>query len=267
MLAGVGPIIALALLAQAPSAGMTELCTTARHEYEGLSLQQALGTAEAGLQQAPGALACLEVQALVLLALDRTEDARAALGTLFEIAPEHVVRDDSLSPSTRAFIEQIRAEVRPLSASVTPRWIVRSSLRLDMRLEGGLRGAQRIRYQLQVGPTALEDAGEVQLLGPAATATVHVPVHIEARTLSVSGEVVDQVGRRVTNFSSQLLLPPRPLAAPTAATVSSPESAGGVPWWLWAAAGVVVAAGAVSAGLLLRPDAPSADQTLGRVEL
>lgn len=255
--------LALAVLVQVPGERPAGPCETARHRYEALAFEEALGQAEAGLAEDPGAVGCLEVEALVLLASGRPEEARAVLTTLFEVAPDHAVTDPSLSPSTRALIDQVREAVRPLSARVAARWIVHSSLRLDVRLEGGLRDAARVRYRARVEPAAHETSGEVALVGPAATATVAVPRRIEASTLLVDGEVVDAAGRRVIPFSSQLLLPERP---PEEGVVEVVEE-GGAPWWLWVALGVVAVGGAVTAVVVAQPDEPDATGTLGRTRL
>jgi hypothetical protein len=261
------PIIALAWLAQVPGGAPADTCDAARHHYEGLALEDALLTAERGLAEAPGAPRCLEIQALVLLALGRTEAARAALATLFEVAPEHAVEDPSLAPSTRALIEAVRAEVRPLSAVVAARWVVATALRVDVALEGGLRGAKRVRFRGEVTPGPHALSGEVPLVGSAGTATVAVPAGVEAQTLTLRGEALDAVGRVVLPFSSQLLLPPRP--APDVVVVAPPpaEAEGGIPWWVWVVVGAAVVAGAGTAVVVAQPRLPSADGTLGRVEL
>lgn len=265
---GLLPIIALAWVAQTPGDAPADACLVARHQYEALALEDALDTAERGLAAASAVPACLEVQALAQLALGRTEAARATLTTLFEVAPDHQVEDPSLAPSTRALIEGVREEVRPLSATVAGRWVVATALRLDVALEGGLRGARRVRFRGQVQPDAHPITGEVPLVGRAATATVTVPAGVRAETLSLSGEALDEAGRVVVPFSSQILLPGRP--APELVVVAPPPAEGGeggIPWWVWVAAGVVAAGAVGTAVVVSQPRLPNADGTVGRVEL
>lgn len=264
----VGLIISLVLAAQAPGESMAGPCTTARHAYEALDLDAALQRAELGLHGDAGAQQCLEVRGLVLLALGRTEEATATLSTLFEVSPDYAVDARGLAPSTRNLIEGIREEVRPLEVRVRPRWILRETLMIDMGLQGGLRGAARVRYRLKLGPVGLETRSELPLIGASVTATVHVPSALHASTLELTGEVLDEVGRRVTTFSSQQVLQQRPAPErPASSPAAPPEVSASLPWWLWVVAGAVVVGGAVTAVVLVSPDTPDASGTLGGVGL
>ncbi len=259
-----GPIIAFVLIAQT-AGDPAELCTTARHQYEALAFEEALHTADSGLQAAPGAVNCLEVRALVLLASGRTEAAAEVLATLFGVSPDHVVDDRSLAPRTRALIARVRSQVQPLTASVAATWVNERSLRIEMGLGGGLRGAQRIRYKFRLGPADLRGDGELGLVGSVGTATVSVPVAQDARTLEVLGEVLDESGVRVTTFSSQVLLPLRDAPHPNVAAVE--PAAEGLAWWVWAGISAVVLGSAAALTLVAQPELPDAGGTLGRVKL
>ena len=254
------PIIALdllALLAAAPDG-----CEQARTEYQSLQLEEALLTASDVLQKdSTRPLDCLEVKALVHLILNQDEDAKAALIEIFERAPDHQVDDPSLSPAARETIEGIRESVRPLQAKVSAAWIIHESLRMDVLLEGGLRNATRVRYRTEALPAEEAKEGEVALAGRAATATVTVSPLAQADRLRIQGQVLDQYGRVLHQFSSEMLLPPRPQ---TNAQVVEVES-GGVPWPVWVAiAGAAVIGAGITIGLTVPPDKPNPEGTAGR---
>jgi hypothetical protein len=262
----VGPIIALVLIAQSPGIAPANLCTTARRHYEDLAFEPALQAAEAGLRTDLGAPICLEVRALILLATGREQAAAKVLATLFEMFPDYVVDDRALDPTTRKSIEEVRGQARPLVTSVSTQWVDPTVLRLEMRLSGGLRGAHHIRYRYEMGATGMHGDGAVSLVGAVGTATVAVPPAVDARTLKVVGEVLDEPGRRVATFSSQVLLPARSLP-PLGDPVAKQES-DGIGWWVWAGIGAVVLGSAAAAlTVVAQPDLPDANGTVGRVEL
>lgn len=254
---GVLTTVALVLAAQAPDG-----CAEARRQYEGLDLEAALRTAEETVAADPSRpLACLEVQALALIVLGRREESRGVLTELFERDPERRIEDASLAPSMQRFIEERRAELLPLRARVAARWIVYESLRLDVALDGGLRGASAVRYDVRFAPEGGSASGRVALEGRAATATIAV-AHADVRTVRVDGRVVDTLGREVHQFSSELLLPERPSANEVVVEVDS----GGTPWWVWALVGTAVVGSAVAVAVVAQPDVPAPpDGALGSV--
>jgi hypothetical protein len=252
---------ALFLLAsQAPTA--TPTCALAERQYQALDLDKALATAVAVLEHSPERpLECLEISALALLVLGRTEEAKGALVELFERAPDRSIRDESLAPATRALIEQTRAELVPLAARVTARWIVHESLRVDFALDGGLRGARSIRFDTTVGPGGETSSDKVDLEGRAATATVTVAAGVDAKTMAVAGRVTDALGREVHQFSSQILLPDRPDSSEQIVEVES-----GPAWWIWAVVGAVVVGSAVTVAVVAQPTLPE-PAGIGRAEV
>lgn len=248
----------LLVVAQTPS------CADAEDQYRALDLEKALATAEQALAADPARpLPCLQTAALALLVLGRTEEARARLVELFERAPDHRIEDASLAPAMRELIEQTRASLAPLSARVTARWIVHESLRIDFALDGGLRGARSVRFETALAPQGGTMTGKVDLEGRAATATVAVPVRADAKTMTVNGRVVDDLGREVHQFSSQILLPERPANGAEVVEVSA-----GTPWWVWGLVGAAVVGSAVTVAVIAQPgtvDTPG--QSLGRIEV
>lgn len=253
---GVLTTVALVLVGQTPDG-----CAAARAQYEALDVEAALNAAQAVVENDPARpLACLEVEALALLVLGRREEARAVLTEMFERDPRRPIEDKSLAPSVQRFIEEIREQLLPLRARVAARWIVHESLRLDVALDGGLRGADEVRYDAHFGPEGGFTSGRIQLAGRAATATVTVP-SMDVRTVRVDGRVVDRLGREVHQFSSELLLPTRPNAKGVVVEVDS-----GPAWWVWALVGTAVVGSAVAVAFVAQPDLPSADGTLGRAE-
>ncbi len=252
---GVLTTVALVLAAQAADG-----CASARRQYEGLELEAALRTAqETVAADTSRPLACLEVEALALIVLGRREESRGVLTELFERDPGRRIEDASLAPSMQRFIEQTRAELLPITARVSARWIVFESLRLDVALDGGLRGASAVRYDVHFAPEGGDAKGRVALEGRAATATIAV-ARADVRTVRVNGRVVDDLGREVHQFSSELLLPERPNANEVVVEVDS----GGTPWWIWALVGTAVVGSAVAVAVVAQPDVPAApDDSIG----
>lgn len=122
-------------------------CEAARAQYEDLAFEAALKTVE-GARSDP---VCLEVRALVLLAMDRRTDARSTLLALFEKHPNHPVDLRALAPSDRTFIERVRAARRPMAVESVAEWLVHSTLRLQFIVQGGLRRARRVEYRATIG--------------------------------------------------------------------------------------------------------------------
>jgi hypothetical protein len=122
-------------------------CAHARAEYEELSFEEALQSAERELASDPDRpLACLEVKALVLIVLNRLDEGREVLKELFARQPDIPLEDPSLSPAQRENIESLRENLRPMSAKAKARWVSHDALRVDVLLSGGLRDAARVRY-------------------------------------------------------------------------------------------------------------------------
>lgn len=251
--------LALLLLAQPGP------CSGARGQYEALALEEALLAASQILEKdASRPLECLEVKALVHLVLNQPDDAKSALSELFERAPDHRVDDPSLSPAMRETIEAVRASVRPLAVRASARWLIHEAVRLDLLLEGGLRDATRVRWETEVLPGAERKVGEVRLAGRAATATVAVASDAEASQLRLTGQVLNDVGHVLHQFSSELLLAPRPASTERVVEVETAPTL----WPIWLAVGVAVVAGGVAIGFLAQPDLPDGpDESVGRTKV
>lgn len=246
----------LSLVLAAPAAP----CGEARALYESLSLEAAVEAATTELRRGPDRpLACLEVRGLGLLVLGRLEEARPAFSELFARDPDYAIQDPSLSPSMLGVIVGIREEARPLVATGRARWLVRESLRLDVQLVGGLRRAERVRYEAETSPDLQREAGFMPLVGRAATATVAVPPDATIDALRLRAEVLDAEGKVVASFEDRLVLGLRPEAAEA--------SASPVLWPIFAGAGVVAVAATVVIIVLSQPRLPDPKGTLGRVPL
>lgn len=249
-------LVALLVAAEDPA------CAAARAQYEALSVESALATAEERLKAgAERPLPCVEVSALSLLVSGRLEEARARLTELFEREPSRAILDPSLPPALRRTIEQIREEVRPLESRLSARWLIHESLRLDVALDGGLRDAQLVRYTGTFGPEEIQVSGELPLVGRGATGTIAVAADTDARTLRIRGQVVGKSGRVLHQLSAELLLPERP------ASKDKVIVEGGTPWWIWVVVGAVTIGAAVSVAVIAQPSLPDAKGTFGRGEL
>ena len=239
-------------------------CSQARNQYESLSLEVALETAEVILARDESRpLECLEVKALVQMVLGQIDESRAGFEELFARAPDHVVRDPSLPPAMRDAIEAIRENIRALSATVRARWLIHESMAIDMLLRGGLRDATKIRYQAELRPTGQIRQGELVLVGRTATATVSVPSSVEVAALHVTGSVIGARDGVLYEFSSDLLAPARPeLSEKLIVTTDS-----GIGWPVWAGIGAGVVGAVVAIVILSQPNLPEAKDTLGRVSV
>jgi hypothetical protein len=249
----------LALISAAPD------CTEARNYYESLDLERAVEAAGAALAAGSSRpVACLEVRGLALLVLGRSEEARLMFGELFRISPDHPVRDPSLSPAMRERIEAIRAEVRPIHAELRARWLIHESLRLDVLIDGGLRGATRVQYRAATAPGGELRSGVVDLIGRTATATLAVSRGAPTDRLKVLALVVDRGGRELARSERELLLDARP--PPAEAEVVVVDS-GGPGWPLWLGIGAAAAAATVAIIVLAQPNRPDFSDTIGGVQV
>ena len=249
---------AVALAAQTPASN----CDAARGHYEALAFDQALATVKAERPSSPG---CLEVEALVLLALGRRSEAEARLRTLFGQWPDHTVDRRALAPAERGFIDRIRTEARPLTVKLQVDWIGHDAVRATFVLQGGLRGGRQLRYETIAGLTPV--AGTVRIVGRSATVTIEFPPGVQPAQLRVRVTVVDDVGRAVHGESLVATLPVRPAAPAGAPMAPAPADDGGWPWWVWAIGAAVVAGAAVTTVVLVQPDRPDASGTLGGIEI
>lgn len=236
-------------------------CEAARADYEALSLESALEKSDAVLSLSRDRpTECLEVKALSLLLLGRSDESRGVLQELFSREIEHVVADSALAPAQRTVIEEARESVRPMRATVKARWLVHDLLRLDVVLSGGLRDATDVRYELEL-PGAIRSEGTVSFVGRVATATASIPAGIEVATLSLSGRVLDRRQRTLHAFDNEMLLPARPPA------VRAEVEDGGVPWIVWVGIGAGVIGASVAIALLAQPGGPACAMTAGCKEL
>lgn len=252
-------IIAAVLFATAP----TGACEAARAEYESLSLESALEKAELELgANLDRPVECLEVKALALMVLGRSDEARSAFQDLFARDIDHVVSDRSLSPAQQQQIEEVREGVRPIRTSVKARWLVHDLLRLDVIVGGGLRGASGVRYELELRPEGAKQSGMVSLVGRIATATAAIPADANVATLVMSGRVIDAKDRTLHAFDTESILPPRP---PPPERVGGDE--GGIPWFVWAGIGASMIGGAVAIAILAQPGHPDFGKSAGGVEV
>jgi len=249
------PGLFLAWMAGAP-------CEDARRLHEALSPERALEMADhtLGLDRSRP-LECLEVRALALLVLGRGEDARGVFAELFSRDPDRHIDDPSLSPQMWLLIEAARDASRPLLAQVSARWLNPARLRLDIGLDGALRGARAVRWRAVGGGLAFD--GVSPLIGRSATATIAVGTEVALDALGVSGSVVAAGGAMISQLSADVLLGARPLP------VIAVDEDDGVRWWLWGGLLVVVAAAATTASAvaLSSPEPPDTNGTIGRVDL
>lgn len=251
----------LAAILGAPPAGS---CEEARAQYEDLSFEDALQTAERVLERDPDRpLACLEVKALVLIVLNRLDEGRAVLKELFTRAPDIALEDPSLSPVQRENIESLRESMRPMSAQARARWISYDSLRLDVLLFGGLRDASRVRYEVVPLPQGAVAAGELALGGRAATATVGIPADAEVDRIQLTGRVLNRTDLLLHQFTANLALSDRPLR-PDPVVI---ESSSTVPWLVWAGIGTAAIGAAIVIAILAQPRLPDTTGTLGRIPI
>lgn len=230
-------------------------CGAARVHYESLAFREALAAVDRASPLAPS---CLEVRALVLMALGRQREAETTLWSLFARWPDHPVDQRALSPSDRAFIDRIRADARPLSIKLGVEWQTNTALRLRFELQGGLRGADRLRYRARLGPT--EALGRAPIVDRVATAVLDAPSTSTDDGLRLQLGVLDRVGRIVHEQALRATLPPRP-------TPAVADDDDGWPWWVWAVGAAVVVGATVTTVVLVQPGAPDASGTLGRVEV
>jgi hypothetical protein len=242
-------------------AGAGPACKEARDRYESLSLEEALLAADRELEKtASRPIACLEVKALSLIVLGRLDEARSVLEEIFSRDPDDALEDPSLSPAQRESIDAVRDSVRPLKASVRARWLVRESIRIDVLLEGGLRGARRARMTMETAPDAVPGSqAEVPLVGRVATATVAVPSSMDVARIRVAGSIVGASDKTLLDFSSELLLDKRPEPAEVLSESAVPS------WLLWGGIGVAVIGAAVAIVLIAQPKLPDATMSLGRL--
>jgi hypothetical protein len=255
------PVLALFFLSLL--SGAEEPCKDARNAYEALSLEDALARVDRELADAtPKPIACLEVKALSLIVLGRLDEARAVLVEIFSRDPDDALVDPSLSPAQRATIDGIRESLQPLKASVRARWLVRESIRIDVMLQGGLRGANRVRINVETEPDQRQpSAAEIPLVGSVATATVSVPSAVEVSRIRVAGSVFASADG-LLDFSSELLLDQRPEPPKT------PEPEPILPTWLlWSGIGAAAIGALLAVVFIAQPKPPNASGTLGELNV
>ncbi len=233
-------------------------CDAARAHYEALAFDEAL----VALDNAPPASGCFEVEALVKLALGRRAEAAVAFRSLFERDPDYRIDTRALAPGDRKFIATIRSELEPVSVEVKVDWRQRTALRVQMALQGGLRGAARIRFEAAVGPTVA--GGVVPLVGGVATTTLSIGADAVADRMMLRVRAQTANGRTVHEYEVRRLLPPRP---PLASSGASSADEGGWPWWVWTLGAVVVVGAAVTTVVLVQPESPDATGTAGGIEI
>ena len=234
-------------------------CAAARAHYEGLAFEAALAATAADTPLPP---ACAEVRGLVLLALGRRGEAEAVFRRLFERHPRHPVDVRALAPSDRSFIDRVRAQAEPMALDVSAGWLVHTTVRLEVRVKGGLQGAARVRFEGSVAGSPA--SGVVDLVGRVATTTVTVAPGAFTEPLALMVTVEAGSGRKV--YAQQVVrpLPARP-PPPPIRTVQAESD--GVPWWVWTLIGVGVVGAVVTTVVVVQPDDPDADGTLGRIRV
>lgn len=241
-------------------------CAEARHQYGAMEPERAIETVEAVLAgDATRPLPCLEVKALALLVVGQLGSAKRTLQELFSRDAGYQIVDPSLSPAMRDTIEQIRQTAAAMSAQVRARWLIHDSLRVDVVLQGGLRGAERVRYSTFSTPGEERSNGEMDLVGRTASATVAVLTPGEVTSIAISGVVLAAGERVVHEFSSKIPLVGRP--APPAPREVVVEVGDGIPWPVWLGVGLGVVGAAVAIGVLAQPSLPDTEGTVGRVEI
>ena len=150
------------------------------------------------------------------------------------------------------------------------------------RVTVGAAGAQAV--DLRLTPLAPRpalvrvDAGGVAAAvfvddSPAGTAPLDVEVEPGGHVVRVEADGYDSASRTVTAEAGRVeplafaLVPnsPAPAGGEAGETGEATEEDGGSLWWLWTAIGVVVAGGAVTAGVLLWPEEESVPDWQWRV--
>jgi hypothetical protein len=256
-------VLLLALLvagAAEPPAG----CTEAKELYESLSLDRAVEVADRTLFTDPHASRCLEIKAVALLVLGQMDGARAALAELFSIAPDYPIEDPSLSPGLKETIAQVRETVRPLSAAASASWLIHDELRVDFILQGGLRGASKVRYEIETAPSLDRKRGEANLIGRTGSATIAVTA-ADVGHARVKGTVLTKSNETLASFDSNLAVPNRPQALVPERVVVEVDN--GTPTWpLWVGLGLAVIGGGIAIAIVAQPHhAPTAG--VGETEL
>ena len=257
-------MLALSIIMAAGAVGQPP-CDAAREHYESLAFDDALAAIERATARSA---TCFEVEALVLMALDRRSEAEAVLRTLFEDWPEHAVDVRALAPPDRALIERVRAISRPLAVEVSAGWLLHTALLLEFRVQGGLRGAKRLRYRGAVvdeeGTEVVRLQDAVSLTERSASVTVQIPREAAANALHLRVGALDAVGRTLHAVDLERPLGARPAERqPGRAEVSETS----VPWWVWAIGGAVLVGAAVTTVVLVQPDDPDASGTAGRIRV
>ena len=231
-------------------------CDAAKAHYEALAFDAALDA----LQGERRSATCLEVKALVLLALDRRSEARTALKSLFAQWPAHPIDMRPLAPADRSLIRRIQRAYAPMTVRLEAGWLVHTAVRLQVQVTGGLRDARRVRFDATIGSTV--STGTAPLVGRVATTTVSVPMEPSTEsqpTLILRVQVLGEGGRTVYGSEFRQTLPARPAPPPV-------ETAA-VPWWVWAVGAAVVVSAAVTTVVLVQPSDPDVSGTLGGREV
>lgn len=259
------PVIALALASTPPP------CAGARNHYENLELDAAIAAAKATLEaDRSRPLGCLAIQAMSQMVLGHSTDADKTLTELFYRQPNYTFNEPSLSPAMRDQIERARRSGSTMSVKGFAVWLNHQRLRIDISLEGGLRGANRVRYTTRTKPGGERQYGTVPIRGHVATATISVVAPAPVAGIQLSGVVLTDRDEVLHEFETQLAIGARPsLTGPSPVTMFSepPQPADeGLGWPLWVGIGAVVVAGATVAAIFIaQPSLPNTDGTLGRI--
>jgi len=108
----VAVVVTLCLLAAAPISASEDL-TRARELYQAAAYDDALKVLN-GMTVAPAEAAEVSLyRMLCLIALDRLDDARQAMGALIEASPLYRLPEDEASPRVRVMFSEVRKSVLP----------------------------------------------------------------------------------------------------------------------------------------------------------
>ena len=221
-------------------------CVQAWNHYKNLDVEKALELAEqktAGAELPPSL--CLQVQALSHMVLGQTERAGGILRRLFDIYPEHVIDDPSLSPSMADMVNNARVASLGIKANAGARWIDSASLQLKFMIEGRVSETQTLRYDARFPQSGDLVRGELFLKDRVNTATVPVISGADISSVEINGLIRTKDGAVIHQFTERLLLEKRP--KPIQLSLKKNNQPWYKSWWLWTAVtSVAVGAGVAS---------------------
>jgi len=239
-----------------PSAA--EPCVEAWNHYKNLDIEKALKLAVENTSQSesPPSL-CLQVQALSHMILGQSERAGEVLRRLFDLYPEHVIDDPSLSPSMADMVNNARVASLGIKANAGARWIDAASLQLKFLIEGRVSDTQTLRYDARFPQSGDLVRGELFLKGRVNTATVPVISGADISSVEINGLIRTKDGAVIHQFTERLLLEKRP--KPIQLSLRKNNRPWYKSWWVWTAVTTVAVGAGVASYYAIdarNPDCP-----------